>query len=88
MRRLVTEPLTSAAEDRGCFRIQANAIAVLGRIVALPHNIAEIASAYGPIQKAVTLMNASLDKEFDLTRFAREAGCGGNVSALCLHDAS
>jgi AraC-like DNA-binding protein len=74
--RLVTEPLRSGAADQGWFRIQANAIAVLGRIVALPHNIAEIASAYGPIQKAVTLMKASLDKEFDLTSFARAAGCG------------
>src|SRR5215471_1345638 len=62
--RLVTEPLAPPVEDRSWLRIQANAMAVLGRIAALPHNIAKISGAYGPIQKAITLMNDSLEKEF------------------------
>jgi AraC-like DNA-binding protein len=74
--RLVTEPLGAPVGDLSWLRIQANALAVLGRLAALPHNIAKIASAYGPIQKAITLMNDSLEKEFDLTRFAKAAGCG------------
>jgi AraC-like DNA-binding protein/quercetin dioxygenase-like cupin family protein len=73
--RLVSEPLAPPAEDRSWLRIQANAMAVLGRIVALPQNIAEVTGAYGPIQKAITLMDDSLNKEFDLRGFAKAAGC-------------
>jgi len=73
--RLVTEPPVSA-DDSSWFRIQTNAVATLGRIAALPHNISDIAAVYGRIQKTMTLMNASLDQPFDLARFAREASCG------------
>jgi AraC family transcriptional regulator, arabinose operon regulatory protein len=74
---LVTHPPAASATDSEWFCVQANAVAILGHIAALPHNIAEIAAAYGPIQKAMSLMNASVDQPFDLPRFAREAGCGG-----------
>jgi AraC family transcriptional regulator, arabinose operon regulatory protein len=66
----------SPLDVTGWFCIQANAIAILSRIAALPHNIADIAAAYGPIQKAIALMNSSLDQAFDMPRFACEAGCG------------
>ena len=75
-KRLVTHPPGSAAAETRWFCIQTTALAILGRIASLPHNISEIAAAYGPIQKAIALMNTSLDLPFDLARFAREAGCG------------
>ena len=71
--RLVTEPIASHPDEQSWFRLQANAIAVLSRIAALPDNIAEIASAYGPIQKAIAIMNASLHQAFDIHRFAQAA---------------
>jgi len=73
--RLVIQHPTSTNEA-DWFCIQANAVAILGRIAGLPHNIADIAAAYGPIQKAIALMTASLDQPFDMPRFAREAGYG------------
>jgi AraC-like DNA-binding protein len=73
--RLVIKHPT-AANEADWFCIQANAVAILGRIAALPHNISDIAAAYGPIQKAIALMTASLDQLFDMPRFAREAGYG------------
>jgi len=73
--RLILQP-PPTNDEAGWFCIQANAVAILGRIAALPHNMHDIAAAYGPIQKAIALMRASLDQPFDLRRFAREAGCG------------
>ena len=72
--RLVNNPPSPVNESRW-FGIQAKAITVLGHIATLPHNISDILEAYGPIQKAIALMTASLDAPFDLPRFAREAGC-------------
>ena len=72
-RLAITHPPTSIGESE-FFCLQANAYSILGRIAALPQNMAEIARAYGPIQRAVSLMNGSLDQAFDLERFAREAG--------------
>ena len=73
-RLIIRHPLTKNSADWFC--IQSNAIAILGRIAELPRNIADITAAYGPIQKSIALMNASLDQSFDLMRFAAEAGCG------------
>jgi AraC family transcriptional regulator, arabinose operon regulatory protein len=73
-RLIIQHPTSTNEADWFC--IQANAVTILGRIAGLPHNIAEIAAAYGPIQKAITLMTASLNQPFDMPRFAREAGCG------------
>ena len=73
---LVSHPPGAPVSDSQWFCIQANAAAILSHIAALPHNIADIAAAYGPIRKAIALMNASLDQPLDLPRFAREAGCG------------
>lgn len=73
-RQIAKYPTTRNSTD--WFRIQSNAIAILARIAELPQNIADIAAAYGPIQKAIALMDASLDQSFDLPRFAAEAGCG------------
>ena len=56
------------------FGIQTNAADILGRIAALPDNIADIAAAYSPIQKAIAHMTAALDQPFDLFQFARESG--------------
>lgn len=72
-RLTITHPFTSIG-DSEFFCIQANAFSILGRIAALPQNIAEIGAAYAPIQKAISLMNASLHQSFDLPGFAREAG--------------
>ncbi len=71
---IARHPLAMSSAD--WFRIQTNAIAVLGRIAELPHNIADIATAYGPVQKAIALIDASLDQIFDLQRFSAEAGLG------------
>jgi AraC-like DNA-binding protein len=73
-RLIIQHPLAKGKAD--WFRIQSNAIAILGRIAELPHNIADIAAAYGPIQKAIALMEASLGQTYDLLRFANEAGYG------------
>ncbi len=73
-RLIILHPLANSEKERFC--IQANVIAILGRIAALPNNIADIAAAYGQIQKAITLMNAEVDHVFDLPRFAGAAGCG------------
>jgi AraC-like DNA-binding protein len=74
--RLLTHPPLSAGNASQWFCIQANAFAILGHIAALPHNISDIAAAYGPIHKAIALMKTSLDQPFDLCRFAHEAGYG------------
>jgi len=74
--RLATHPVRTSASDEELFCIQANAVAILGRLGALPHNIAEIAAAYGPIHKAMAVMKESLGQAFDLPRFAATAGCG------------
>jgi len=76
-RRTVIHPPPSSSADTRWFCIQTNALSILARIASLPYNISDIASAYGPIQKAIALMNTSLDLPFDLPRFAHEAGCGG-----------
>lgn len=74
--RLIINPPLSGADASCCFRIQANAITILGDLAALPRNIADITAAYGPVQRAIVLMRASLDQPFSLLRFAREAGYG------------
>ncbi|MFO1530074.1 MAG: AraC family ligand binding domain-containing protein [Kiritimatiellia bacterium] len=56
---------------------QAGVLSVLGRIAALPADMKNIGTAYGPVQRALTAMDAALDRPFDLAAFAREAGCGG-----------
>ena len=55
---------------------QAGALSVLGRIAALPPDMKSIATAYGPVQRAIAAMDAAMDRPFDLAAFAREAGCG------------
>ncbi|MEI6177789.1 MAG: AraC family transcriptional regulator, partial [Verrucomicrobiota bacterium] len=72
--RLITQTPGIADEETRWFGAQSAATSILGHIAALPHNMAEIATAYGPVRKAVALMNASLDLPFDMPRFAREAG--------------
>lgn len=72
-RMIIQHPLTMGRAD--WFRIQTNAIAILGRIAELPHNIADITAAYGDIQKAIALMDSLLGQTFDLMRFAAAANC-------------
>jgi AraC-like DNA-binding protein len=72
--RLAITHIPSSAKDSEFFCLQANALSILGRIATLPHNMAEISGAYGPIQRAISVMNASLDQAFSVSRFAREAG--------------
>jgi len=74
--RLLTHPPLASADPSRWFCIQANAVAILGHIAALPHNIADIAAAYVPIQKVIAFMKASLGQPRALARFGREAGCG------------
>lgn len=72
--RLITSATTTGNEETHWLCAQTTAAGILGKISALPDNMAEIAGAYQQIQKAMGLMNISLDQDFDMTRFAREAG--------------
>ena len=72
-RLMVTRPFTVMG-DLDFFAIQANAYSILGRIAALPQNIADVGLAYGSIQKAISMMNESIHQPFNLDRFASEAG--------------
>jgi AraC-like DNA-binding protein len=71
---LILHPPLSGVDAACCFQIQARAIAILCALTTLPHNIAEIAAAYGPVQKALTLMRSSLHQPFNLDLFSQEAG--------------
>lgn len=72
--RLITRRPASGCDETQWLRAQTSATSILGQLADLPHNMEELATAYGPVQKAITLMNSSLDQPFDMERFAREAG--------------
>ena len=72
--RRLSECFQSDGGDRNLFIIQAQALHILGRIAAVPPSMATIPVQTQAIQKAMTLMEASLDRPFDLARFARHAG--------------
>ena len=55
--------------------LQAAAVSLFGHLASLPVNMEDLVSAYGPIQKAIALMNDSLGQAFNMARFARAAGC-------------
>lgn len=73
--RLVLQHAPTPGEASWFVR-QAGVLSVLGRIAALPADMKNIGTAYGPVQRALTAMDAALDRPFDLAEFAREAGCG------------
>lgn len=72
--RLITRRPASGCDETQWLRAQTSATSILGQLAILPHNMQELATAYGPVQKAITLMNEALDQPFDMVRFAREAG--------------
>lgn len=74
--RLIGYPQASGGGPGRWLGIQTAALSVLGRIADLPVNIAEIATEYKVIRKAMRLMMATLDQSYDVCRFAREAGYG------------
>lgn len=72
--RLITRRPASGCDETQWLRAQTSATSILGQLAVLPHNMEELATAYGPVQKAITLMNHTLHQPFDMARFAREAG--------------
>lgn len=73
--RLVLQHAPTPGEASWFVR-QANALSILGRIAALPADMGSIATAYGPVQKAIAAMDEAIDRPFQLEAFARAAGCG------------
>lgn len=71
--KLITRRPATGCDPSQWLRAQTNAVTILSHLAVLPHNMEELATAYGPVQKAITLMNAVIDKPFDMARFAREA---------------
>lgn len=65
----------NASDETRWLCLQTAALSIIGHIAALPRNMAEIATAYGPIQQAIALMNESLELPFEMARYARAAGC-------------
>lgn len=73
--RLLTNMPAIVDEPSRWLCLQAAALSIFGHIAALPANMADLATAYAPIQKALAVMNDSLEQTFDMAGFAREAGC-------------
>lgn len=72
--RLIARRPSSGCDESQWLRAQTSATSILGQLADLPHNMEELATAYGPVQKSIALMNNVLDQPFDMPRFAREAG--------------
>ncbi len=72
--RQLAMALQAEESDRSLFVIQTQALHILGRIAAVPPSMATIPVQTQAIQKAMVLMEGSLDRPFDLAVFARHAG--------------